>query len=181
MTKLEIPKQYRWLYYEGGPKILVEFLKLYGIQEFEGEKNNPIILEWSREIRDYVGIEYNSDSLAWCGLLCGVVVLRAGYIPPFLCIRALEWLKFGRAVKQAMLGDILVFNRKGGGHVGIYVGEDKHCFHVLGGNQSDAVSIVRIDKTRLQGARRPIWKVGQPDNVRPVFMDITGKISHNEL
>ena len=34
------------------------------------------------------------------------------------CIRAKEWVKFGNPVKQAMLGDILVFDRKNGGHVG---------------------------------------------------------------
>ena len=36
-----------------------------------------------------------------------------------------------------MLGDILTFKRNGGGHVGLYVGEDKDCYHVLGGNQGN--------------------------------------------
>jgi len=177
----DLPKQYRFLMYEGkSPAILREGLKLYGTKEFIGEKNNPEILAWAREIRDKVGLEYKADSTPWCGLYCGVVVHRAGYEPPFLCIRAKEWLDFGKPVSNAMLGDILVFERKGGGHVGIYVGEDKHCYHVLGGNQGDEVSIVRMDKTRCIGGRRPIWKIVQPPNVRKVILDAAGKISHNE-
>ena len=41
------------------------------------------------------------------------------------------------------------------GHVGFYAGEDADAFHVLGGNQGNAVSIVRIGRDRLLGARWP--------------------------
>jgi len=179
------PQKYRFLWYEGAPRILVEALKLYGTKEFVGDANNPVILAWAKEIRDKVGLEYKSDATPWCGLVMGVIAHRAGYEPPFLCIRAKEWMNFGKPVSNAMLGDILVFDRKGGGHVGIYVGEDKYFYHVLGGNQkwidgSDAVSIVRIDKTRCISGRRPMWKVAQPPNVRKVIIDAAGKISHNE-
>ncbi len=180
MKKTEIPKHFRWLYFEGGPSILREFLKIYGIKEFIGESNNPIILDWARELRDAVGIEYKSDATPWCGLVMGVVAQRAGYEPPFLCVRASEWLKFGTAVSVPMLGDILVFKRDGGFHVGIYIAEDQKYFYVLGGNQSDQVCIVKMQKDRLKGARRPEWKIGQPKNVRRVFMDTSDKISHNE-
>ncbi len=180
MPNTNAPQQYRWLWFEGAPRILIEALRLYGVHEFEGEANNPVILGWAREMRDKVGLEYNADTTPWCGLFMGYVVHKAGSDPPFLCIRAKEWLKFGNAVKLPMLGDICVFERKGGGHVGIYVGEDKHCYHILGGNQGDAVSIVRIDRTRLLGARRPPWKVAQPTNVRRVYLDKIGKISQNE-
>jgi len=39
--------------------------------------------------------------------------------------------------------------------VGFYAGEDASAFHVLGGNQSDSVSIARVARTRLLGARWP--------------------------
>lgn len=58
-----------------------------------------------------------------------------------------------------MLGDALTFKRNGGGHVGIYVGEDSTCYHVLGDNQSNMVCITRIEKTRCSGIRRTEWKI----------------------
>ncbi len=41
------------------------------------------------------------------------------------------------------------------GQVGFALGQDNTHFHVLGGNQSDAVTIARIAKSRLLGARWP--------------------------
>ena len=50
---------------------------------------------------------------------------------------------------------MLVFERGSGGHVGFAVGQDDTHFFVLGGNQSDAVTIARVAKSRLLGARWP--------------------------
>jgi hypothetical protein len=44
---------------------------------------------------------------------------------------------------------VLIFERGSGGHVGFAVGQDEKHFYVLGGNQSDAVTIARIAKSRL--------------------------------
>ena len=41
------------------------------------------------------------------------------------------------------------------GHVGFAAGQDDTHFYMLGGNQSDAVTIARIAKSRLLGARWP--------------------------
>jgi cell wall-associated NlpC family hydrolase len=79
-----------------------------------------------------------------------------------------------------MLGDVLLFSRGSGGHVGIYVGEDEKCYHVLGGNQGDAVSIVRIQKVRCIGIRRTDWSRAQPSNVRVIRLSSNGVISNNE-
>jgi cell wall-associated NlpC family hydrolase len=79
-----------------------------------------------------------------------------------------------------MLGDILTFKRDGGGHVGLYVGEDDRYYHVLGGNQTNSVSVSRIAKSRLYKARRTAWKVRQPANVRKVFLEPKGTITTNE-
>ena len=66
------------------------------------------------------------------------------------------------------------------GHVGLYVGEDAAAYHVLGGNQSDKVCITRIAKNRLYAIRRPQFKIGQPRNVRQVFLESSGRLSTNE-
>ena len=79
-----------------------------------------------------------------------------------------------------MLGDVLVFARGNGGHVGIYVGEDFEAFHVLGGNQSDRVSIARKPKARALGARRCPWRINQPQNVRRIHRAATGLLVGSE-
>ena len=66
------------------------------------------------------------------------------------------------------------------GGVGLYVGEDAHAFHVLGGNQSDRVMIKRITKNRLLGCRRCPWRINQPAAVRPVVLAANGALSTNE-
>lgn len=68
---------------------------------------------------------------------------------------ARNWLQFGQAVPP-VTGAVLVFERGSGGHVGFAVGQDDTHFHVLGGNQSDAVTVARIAKSRLLGARWPV-------------------------
>ena len=67
---------------------------------------------------------------------------------------ARNWLLFGQATKPIPWA-VLVFERGSGGHVGFAVGRDDTHFHVLGGNQSDAVTIARLAKSRLLGARWP--------------------------
>jgi uncharacterized protein (TIGR02594 family) len=67
---------------------------------------------------------------------------------------ARNWLLFGQAV-QPVTGAVLIFERGSGGHVGFAVGQDDTHLYVLGGNQSDAVTIARIAKSRLLGARWP--------------------------
>ena len=67
---------------------------------------------------------------------------------------ARHWLLFGREV-QPITGAVLIFSRGSGGHVGFAIGQDDAHFYVLGGNQSDAVTVARIAKSRLLGARWP--------------------------
>lgn len=101
--------------------------------------------------------------IPWCGDFvetCIAVTLPKESIPtnPYA---AINWLKFGKYVKPSY-GCILVFHRgdpkSWEGHVGFYVGEDSSYYHVLGGNQSNSVSITKIAKSRLrpEGSRWPL-------------------------
>lgn len=178
MTQIHPP--YRWLLDETAPRILIEAIKLYGTIEAENEENNPIILSWAREIGGYAKDNYSQDSIPWCGLYVGVCAHRAGWDVPHNPLWAFSWSNWGRPVPEPMLGDILVFSRDGGGHVGFYVGEDHEAYHVLGGNQSDAVTFCRILKTRLKATRRCPWRIAQPLSVRRIFLQPTGGLSKNE-
>ena len=169
---------YEWLKSEKGPKILVEAIKHLGVKEKTGNANNPVILEWAKEI----GLEkvYTNDSIPWCGLFIGYVVKMAGKDVVKNPLYALNWAGWGNPIDKPELGDILTFKREGGGHVGIYVGEDKDYYHVLGGNQGDEVKVSRIIKTRLYRARRTPWAIAQPKNIRRVFLEAKGEITTNE-
>lgn len=175
-----LPIKYAWLAQEGAPKILVEALKLYGTQEIPGPRHSPLIMGWLAEL----GFNWiKSDETPWCGTAMAICAKRAGKPTNPNMPSALWWLKFGTAVMpgREALGDILVFGRAGGGHVGLYVGEDSTHFHVLGGNQSNQFSIARILKTRLAGARRTAWTIAQPGNVRKIWLSPQGTpTSHNE-
>ena len=157
--------------------MLVEALKLFGIKEAPGPVNNETLLEWAKETG--LGAVYTADSVPWCGLFIAVVAKRAEKPLPKAALWALNWATWGQDGGQPELGDVLVFVRPGGGHVGLYVGEDLEAFHVLGGNQSDAVTISRIDKSRLHACRQ-FFATGKPANVRPIVLTSTGKISEDE-
>lgn len=170
---------YSYLKKETAPKLLVEAYKLIGIKEVLGKDNNPKILAWAKEL----GLEktYTADEIPWCGLFVAYACHMAGKTVVDNPLWARNWSKFGTKQDVAMLGDILVFERgANSGHVGIYVGEDKTAYHVLGGNQGDSVSIVRILKTRCIGIRRTAWSKAQPENVRVINLDATGSVSTNE-
>lgn len=183
---VKLPAAYAWLEREPGPKMLREALKLYGTVELAGAADSPTIMGWARE----TGVRgYTADSVPWCGLFMAVVAKRAGKPVPKRPLWALNWGTWGEDGGQPELGDVLTFIRhimvgKGpgwrvGGHVGFYVGEDDACYHVLGGNQRDAVSITRIDKDRLRACRQPVYK-RKPPNVRPIILRPDGAVSTNE-
>lgn len=162
----------------GSPKVIAEAMRYYGINEIKGKANNPTIMQWAKD----VGVEkiYTSDEVAWCGLFVAKVVQKAGFEPVKNPLWALNWQNFGTKQKIAMLGDVLVFSRDGGGHVGFYIAEDKDYYHVLGGNQSDSVNIMRIAKNRCVAIKRCAWKIAQPKEVRQYIVSASGKISTNE-
>jgi uncharacterized protein (TIGR02594 family) len=175
---MTLPEKYKWLADEPGPRMLIEALKLYGKKEQPGTGDNPEILAWAQETR--LQNVYSADSIPWCGLFMAVVAKRSDKEIPKDPLWARNWAKFGQEQIEAALGDVLVFKRGNGGHVAIYVGEDNAAYHVLGGNQSDQVSITRIAKNRLLAIRRPEWKIAQPANVRRVFVNSGGELSENE-
>jgi len=152
------------------PLMVREAVRLYGVIEAPGPANNQVILSWAKEL----GIEktYSNDAIPWCGLFLAIVAKRAGKAAdiPASPLWALAWRNFGKPVDKPQLGDVIVKTRKTAsgavaGHVCIYLGEDATHYHVIGGNQSDAVSIARISKKDKLWFRRPLYRV-QPATVR---------------
>lgn len=97
---------------------------------------------------------------------------------------ARNWLDFGHEIKSPSIGAVMVFWRKSPdsiyGHVAFYMGEDDEAFHILGGNQSDSISITRLSKHRLRpnGIRWPSTSSQKPRGRR--FLTADGEISLDE-
>jgi uncharacterized protein (TIGR02594 family) len=146
--------------------------KLIGTREARGAANSATILGWAALLgMKILGIVYNADSTPWCGLFVANCLRAAGIDLSAMKVgvRASAWADWGDQIRMGALaaGAIMVFVRPGGGHVGFYVGEDMTHFHILGGNQGDAVSIMRIEKNRCVAAR---WPRGVPVTGAPIWM-----------
>ena len=153
-----------------------------GTREAPGAANSPTIMGWAKRLGTKVlGIAYNADSVPWCGVFVAACLHEVGMTPATIAVRAKSWATWGvnLAADRLAPGVVLVFEREGGGHVGFYVGEDTASYHVLGGNQGDRVSIMRLEKKRCVARR---WPTGRPVIGGPVKMTGTAgaPLSRNE-
>lgn len=146
-----------------------------GVAEIQGPATNKTIAAWIKKL----GAWWSGDAVPWCGLFVAAVMLEAGLPYPVLYPQAKAWSSYGSRLRTQFLapGAILVFGRKGGGHVGFYIGEDATHYHVFGGNQKNEVNIMRIEKSRLIASR---WPKGEAVLGGPVKIAANGMISTNE-
>ena len=165
---------------DGSPLVWIdEARRLMGLREQVGAGSNQVILDWATDL----DLDYPSDDIPWCGLFvshCIGATLPDEPLPTHP-LAARSWLRFGVACEPA-LGAVVVFwreQRNGAkGHVGFYNGEDAAAYHILGGNQSNRVSITRIAKERLLGTRRPTTMGELSSGL--VLRSSTGELSTNE-
>jgi uncharacterized protein (TIGR02594 family) len=101
------------------------------------------------------------DEVAWCAAFVGHCLEKAG-IASTRRLNARSYLTWGEKVvrlEQAREGDVVVFTRGSStaqGHVAFFLKATGSQIEVLGGNQSDGVTIARYAKSRLLGIRRPL-------------------------
>mgnify|MGYP001619425400 CR=1 FL=1 len=166
--------------YEKAPELpaepvwMREARRLIGVREVVGRGSNPTIMSWAKRLGGWVAGFFKDDDIAWCGLfmahILGLTLPREPL--PANPLGALQYNKFGRQLETPALGAIMTFTRDGGGHVGLYVGEDTTHFHILGGNQGNSVRISRIEKDRLSDTRWP--KTGEPERPGRVHLTPAG-------
>lgn len=137
-----------------------------GLAEIPGTKEHPAI-RWAFNL---CGMPNASDDKeAWCGAWQCLTATLADDDIPRNPARARAWLLVGKPVdlKDAQEGDTVVLMRGEGkqpgpevidapGHVGRLVSVQNDTIAVLGGNQSNAVTIAHFPKTRILGIRRPV-------------------------
>ena len=128
--------------------------------------------------------EIDPAEIPWCGAFVGTC-LRKTLGPdikvPDNMLGARAWGTYGTRC-EPQRGAILTFWRVSKsswqGHAGFMAGQDKSYFYVLGGNQSDAVTIAKLQKSRLLESR---WPDGVPEQKQYAWGNIsTAKLSTNE-
>ena len=139
----------------GDPPWVMEIKKVYGLHE---TRDKARLQAWLKSDGKTLG---DPTALPWCGDAVETAMKMALPNEPYtgsLAINpyfARNWAEFGRSAIG--YGAVGVFSRgPTSGHVGFLVGEDDTCLHVLGGNQSDSVSVTRVEKWRLLATRWPL-------------------------
>ena len=129
-----------------------------GTKELKGSADNPKIMEMYRTV-GHTQVEH--DEVAWCAAFVGHCLEKAGFASTRK-LNARSYLAWGEKVagpEQAKEGDIVVFTRGSNtaqGHVAFFLKAAGSQIEVLGGNQSDGVTVARYAKSRLLGIRRPL-------------------------
>lgn len=137
--------------------------RFVGTKEVSGAASNPAVLA----MLQLDGAWPKDDAVAWCSAFCNWIawLLR---LPRSKSLAARSWLAVGTpvALEQAEPGfDVVILQRGAGaqpgpsvldapGHVGFFAAVEGKEILVLGGNQSDQVSLARFPVSRVLGVRR---------------------------
>jgi uncharacterized protein (TIGR02594 family) len=145
-----------------------------GLAEVAGAETAPKIKQWLADL----GAWWRDDETPWCGVAVGAWMKQAGISRPKHWYRAKGWLDWGFPC-GGVLGAVVVFERTGGGHVGLAVGYDasQSRVYVLGGNQGNKVSILPFDVNRVIGWR---WPYPATQNATGLPLMGGGQLSNNE-
>lgn len=137
--------------------------RFLGTEEVEGAISNPQITAMLRLDNRWP----TGDDVPWCSAFVNYVawLLR---LPRSKSLAARSWLAVGETIEpmNAKVGfDVVVIKRGAGpqpgpevlkaqGHVGFFAGLQGQTIMILGGNQTDMVSIQPFNIDRLLGIRR---------------------------
>lgn len=142
-----------------GKDMILKALEFIGIKEVPGPGNQAEIIAW---IKGMFPNAVNDGDTPWCSIFMNFVAKECG-IQGTGSGMARSWLKWGVPVKweDRRPGDVVVFWRgkpdSASGHVALYVNDkdlEGKYVRVLGGNQTDSVSIALYQRERIIEIRR---------------------------
>lgn len=138
-------------------------MRFVGTAEVAGATSNPMILAMLRLDQAWP----SGDEVPWCSAFTNWIawLLR---LPRSKSLRARSWLGVGTpiALNQAQVGfDVVILKRGSGnqpgpevtdapGHVGFFAGFDEDKVMLLGGNQSNGISLASFPMRDVIGVRR---------------------------
>lgn len=144
------------------PSWLVEARRDVGQRETLGPNDSP----WIRRMLDRLGARWLLGQ-PWCGGAVAAWMQASAVDIPKHWYRARAWATWGQPLDRPVHGCVVVFERQGGGHVGLVVGENAAGqLLVLGGNQGDAVNVRAFPRARVLAYRWP------PGRELPRFMQL---------
>ena len=124
-----------------------------GVDEISGPQDNPRIVEYHQA----TSLRATDDETPWCSSFVNWCMMKAA-IQRTNSAAARSWLNWGVELENPQLGCVVVFERTSNptaGHVGFYHGEHNGRILLLGGNQSNQVSISPQSKDKWLGYRWP--------------------------
>lgn len=159
-----------------GDPAWVEEARLHiGMREVPGAPTAPTIARWLQGLNAW----WTDDETPWCGTFVAHCMRANGIAPPKAWYRAKAWADWGEPVAPCR-GAVVVFERQGGGHVGLLVGKSiEGRIMVLGGNQGNAVNVMPFDLARVIAYRWPVEAMNVARTPPPV-MYASGPVSANE-
>lgn len=126
----------------------------FGQHELPGSAANPRIRDLYADAHHP---ETTSDEVPWCAAYVSACVERSG-MRSTRSLRARDYLSWGTSLDAPRFGAIAVLSRDpdpNAGHVAFYIGQTESHLILLGGNQSNAVTVQEFPKSRLLSLRWP--------------------------
>lgn len=147
------------------PDWVVEASKHIGLKEIAGPKHNPTIIGWIKNLSGW----FTDDETPWCGTFIAQCLKEAKRGYPKHWYRALAYADYGTKLAKPAYGSIGVMGRTGGGHVTFIVGETNDGKYLvgLGGNQSNAVNLMKFPKSRFTAFVWPTYADGVSSSPYP--------------
>lgn len=137
-------------------------MRFVGVKELPGTVSNPLILAMLRLDANWP----TDDEVPWCSAFPNFICWELR-LPRSKNLGARSWLRVGRpiSVDEAKPGfDVCILTRgevqpgpevlNANGHVGFFARVDSNFVWLLGGNQSDGVSVAAFNRERILGIRR---------------------------
>lgn len=148
------------------PAWLAEAWREFGQAERAGSAHNPRIVQL---YADAGHPEIDNDEVAWCAAFLGACLERSGQHST-KSLMARSYASWGSEAEEPDYGAIAVLTRTADpalGHVGFVVGSSADTLFLLGGNQSDAVTVQAFPKDRLVSLRWPSDEQGPATKPEP--------------
>lgn len=130
------------------------------ITELGGTQSNSKITDYFKQAGHG---EITRDEVPWCAAFVGAMLEQSGKRST-KSLRARSYLSWGTKLAKPEFGAIAILSRgsnPNAGHVGFVVEASGSNILLLGGNQSDSVSIQPYSKSKLIGLRWPAAIEGQ--------------------
>ncbi len=136
-----------------GPHWMPIAWRQLGVRELAGDADEPRIVDYHQA----TSLKATDDEVPWCSAFA-CWVMREAHVPNPRSASARSWLAWGQTGSERY-GVVTILQRgtnPAQGHVGFLLDGDGASIWLLAGNQGDAVSVARFDRTRVLGFRWPI-------------------------